>query len=234
MTSLDAFQDILLAIFSGAVAISTVVYAILTWKLVSETRKVREVQSEPKLLVTLESTDFAINIVRLCIKNIGLGPAKNIHFRPKVTSGDSAAENLLKEFTKPNFFRLGINHLGPGQSVYSGFSSMLENHDQKISSQFLFRVKYDGPIRKNYSEEFAVDMSELSGTSRLGEPYLNSITKSLEKIETQVRHIATGFNRIKVDVYSSEDRQTEYDKLMKEYEDGDGEEDNKEDSSGSS
>ena len=39
---------VLTIFFSGVVAASTVVYAVLTWKLVSETRKMREVQTEPK------------------------------------------------------------------------------------------------------------------------------------------------------------------------------------------
>jgi hypothetical protein len=36
-------------LFSGVVAVSTFFYAILTWKLVSETRKMREAQTEPKI-----------------------------------------------------------------------------------------------------------------------------------------------------------------------------------------
>ena len=36
-------------LFSGIVAISTVVYAFLTWQLVSETRKMRKVQTEPSV-----------------------------------------------------------------------------------------------------------------------------------------------------------------------------------------
>lgn len=34
--------------FSAVVAITTVVYAILTWRLVSETRKMRVAQTEPR------------------------------------------------------------------------------------------------------------------------------------------------------------------------------------------
>ena len=34
--------------FSAVVAIATIVYAILTWRLVSETRKMRVAQTEPR------------------------------------------------------------------------------------------------------------------------------------------------------------------------------------------
>ena len=40
-------------IFSALVAIATIVYAILTGRLVSETRKMRGVQTEPKVSVTI-------------------------------------------------------------------------------------------------------------------------------------------------------------------------------------
>ena len=48
----------LTVIFSFIVAISTVVYAILTWKLTSETTKMREAQTTPNVLVTVEPEDF--------------------------------------------------------------------------------------------------------------------------------------------------------------------------------
>jgi hypothetical protein len=40
-------------LFSGVVAVSTFFYAILTWQLVSETRKTREAQTEPKIEVRI-------------------------------------------------------------------------------------------------------------------------------------------------------------------------------------
>jgi hypothetical protein len=40
-------------LFSGVVAVSTLIYAILTWQLVSETRKTREAQTEPKIEVRI-------------------------------------------------------------------------------------------------------------------------------------------------------------------------------------
>jgi len=38
-------------LFSAVVALATVVYAILTWRLVTETKEMREVQTEPKIFV---------------------------------------------------------------------------------------------------------------------------------------------------------------------------------------
>lgn len=67
-------------IFSGLVAISTVVYAVLTWQLVSETRKMREAQQEPKFLVTTQPREDSLDFVEMIVKNIGLEPAYEVKF----------------------------------------------------------------------------------------------------------------------------------------------------------
>ena len=76
----------LTVVFTAVVTISTVVYAALTAVLVSETKKMRQVQTEPKIEITLRPFEFAIHIVKLHIKNIGLGPAENLKFNSSVLS----------------------------------------------------------------------------------------------------------------------------------------------------
>ena len=77
----------LTVMFTAVVTLATVVYAALTAILVIETRKLRLVQTEPRIEITVESLDFAVHIVRLCIRNIGEAPAKNLTFEPVVLDG---------------------------------------------------------------------------------------------------------------------------------------------------
>lgn len=121
-------------IFTAVVTLSTVAYAILTRVLVSETRKMREVQTEPKIQITIESLEIAIQIIRLNIKNIGLGPAYNLSFTPSVICGGESAKNLLKEFTQSNFFDTGLRYFGPSQNIYSSFSQTTEDFEGKSAS----------------------------------------------------------------------------------------------------
>ena len=73
--------DIVLLVFSGLVALSTLVYAVLTWRLVTETKRMREVQTEPKVSVRAElSRDVGHGGIELIIRNEGQGPAQNIRF----------------------------------------------------------------------------------------------------------------------------------------------------------
>jgi len=206
---LDTHSDAFIVVFTAVVTISTVVYAILTAILVSETRKMREVQTEPKIHITIESFEFAINIVRLNIQNIGLGPARNLRFEPSVISGEESAENLLKEFTQSNFFSTGLRHFSPSQNIYSTFSDTTKDFEGKSNSVLSFKLSYESATGKNYSDEVIIDMSEIKGNYQLGKPSLYSISKSLEKMQKDVGHIVSGYKRVQTDVYSDEDRKNE-------------------------
>lgn len=208
-------SEALTVIFSAVVTLSTVVYAVLTGKLVSETRKMREVQTEPKLHITIESFDFAIHILRLNIQNIGLGPASDLKFEPSVISGGESADKLLKEFTESNFFTTGLRYFGPGQNIYSTYTQTTEDYEGKSVSVLSFKLKYKSVTGKKYAEEIILDMSELKGRYQLGKPNMYSIAQSLDKIQNNIEHIVSGLKRIKSDVYSSEDRKLEREEMGK-------------------
>lgn len=196
-------------IFTGVVTVATAVYAVLTWKLVSETRLMREVQTEPKLAVTLRSIDEAIHIVRLHFRNIGNGPAVGVKFSPRVEVGAEVSAALLDEFTKPNFFRTGLSYFGPGQERLSMYTQLHENHDAKLSTVLAFDVEYESLTGKKYKDTLVVDLSEYKGTHQLGKPHLYAIAQSLEKLHKDFERLAGGSRRLKADVYSEEDRARE-------------------------
>lgn len=196
-------------VFTAMVTIATVVYAALTWKLVSETRLMREVQTEPRLAVTLNSIDEAIHIVRLHFKNIGQGPAFGVKFMPRVESGNHFSEKLLAEFTEPNYFKTGLTYLGPGHERVSMFTELTENHDEKLSTILAFDVEYKSVTGKSYRDTLFVDMSEYKGTERLGKHHLYAMAQSLEKLQKDVGRLVGGNRLLKTDVYTSEDRSEE-------------------------
>lgn len=196
-------------IFTGVVTVATAVYAVLTWRLVTETRLMREVQTEPKLSVSLRSIDEAIHIVRLHFRNIGQGPALNVKFTPRIEVGTEISASLLEEFTKPNFFKTGLSYFGPGQERISMYTQLHENHEAKLSTVLAFDVEYVSLTGKKYKDTLVVDLSEYKGTHQLGKPHLYAIALSLEKLQKDVERLAGGSKRLKTDVYSNEDRAQE-------------------------
>jgi len=206
---LNSNSGALTVVFTAVVTISTVAYAILTWSLVSETKRMREVQTEPRIEITLKPLDFAINIVRLHVRNIGLGPAKNIRFTSHATSGGEAAEKLLEEFNKADFLKVGLKYFGPGHELHSGFTQMTKDFDAKIASVLAYGVEYESLTGKQYKDQITIDMSEQKGINQLGKPNLYAIAQSIEAIQKEFSHVVSGFKKIHADVYTADDRDRE-------------------------
>lgn len=109
--------EVLIAVFTAVVALSTVAYVVLTWQLVSETRQLRRVQTEPRVSVRLELADRARHgAMELVIRNEGQGPAQNIQFN---FQGDPTY--FTKNGKRPPIDELpiikgGLPYLGPEQS----------------------------------------------------------------------------------------------------------------------
>lgn len=196
-------------VFTGVVTVATAVYAALTWKLVSETRLMREVQTEPKLAVTMKSIDEAIHIVRLHFRNIGQGPAYDVKFAPRIEFGNELSSVLLAEFTEPNYFKTGLSYLGPNEERVSMFTELTKNYDEKLSTVLAFDVIYKSVTGKSYRDTLTVDMSQYKGTERLGKPHLYAIAQSLESLQKDVDRLVSGNKRLKTDVYSAADRAEE-------------------------
>ena len=73
--------DWLIVAFTFVVAGSTVAYVILTWRLVTETRRMREAQTEPRVSVRVEQESGRHPGYELTISNEGQGVAKNVRFK---------------------------------------------------------------------------------------------------------------------------------------------------------
>lgn len=198
-----------MVIFTGVVTISTVVYAILTGLLVAETRRMRQAQTEPRVEVIIKSREEWISLIHVYVRNVGLGPAYDITFEISAEAGEEGAKALIENFTRAQFFNTGLRYLGPGQEVVSDHSQMTEKFESKIESVLIFVVRYKGSTGKNYMNRYRIDLSEFKGRTQIGKPHLYAIAQHLEKIQQDFSRIATGFNRIKADVYSSEDREKE-------------------------
>lgn len=157
-TSVTA-SDSLLIVFSGIVAFSTVVYAILTGFLVFETRKVRLAQSEPMVSVTYHPDEERHGFIDLRIKNIGAGPALDITFevQPDFSYHQDIGLSELHLFTN------GLKYLGPGDERRFFLTTLTENFEAKAKAPFEIKVTYRGIIARHKTEGFIIDFSEFDG-----------------------------------------------------------------------
>lgn len=177
-------------LFAGVVAASTVSYALLTWSLVAETKKMREAQTEPKIAVWFRPIEEAINFGLLYIQNIGLGPAFDISFEIKEETETPWGQRLIKDFSEAQFLNTGLNYLGPGQELRSGSTSFSKSPEEEIKAVLPVKIKYSGATKRKYEDVYQLEMTEFKGYSNFGGPPLYSIANNLRRIQEDIARIS--------------------------------------------
>jgi hypothetical protein len=194
-------------IFSGLVAIATIFYAILTWKLVTINEKMRE----PNVIVDFQPRKEWVNFMDIIIKNIGESPAFDIKFNI----------NPDFEYTKGKFlsqlgYMRGISYLAPKKTIRSFITSMAEDFEKK-KVPFEIEVSYakcSGGTRK--TNNFRFDLSELEGLSQIGEDPMHKIAKNLEELKNCICPVTRGRKRVQTEVYTKEEVEKEKEKKNEE------------------
>lgn len=206
---LNANAGALNLLFAAVVAAATAVYAWLTAKLVAETRRLRQVQTEPHIEIFYRPRDEWISLLDVVAKNIGNGPAYDIKLSWEATVSNKGSETLLGRLGELKGFSAGIAYLGPNQEFFSFWTQMTEEFEDKIATQIRVRSSCRGATGAIYDRQHLLDLSELKGMSRIGEPPLLKIAKSIEALQKDLQRLATGFNKPTVNVVTHEDRERE-------------------------
>lgn len=206
MDSLNQYAGALNLLFAAVVAISTVVYALLTWRLVTETRLMRRAQTTPKVAVFYKNRDEWIGLLDIVIQNIGLGPAYDVRFEIRPLTSGTGTDKLLKELEERHVFSTGLRFFAAGQSYNAFFTNLIEDFEEKMAAQIRIKVSYKDATGAMHADEYVLDFSEIRGLVRIGEPPLLKISKAVEKIAQSFESIASGNRRIRTDVYTAADR----------------------------
>ena len=179
-----------LTAFSGIVAFSTVVYAYLTWKLVSETRRMREVQTEPRIGMYLERyPPYTYGGISLVICNEGQGPARSLEFEFEGDSsyfGDASNVFPAPEVGELPAIRDGVTFLAARQTLRY-FLGMISPQELNRASEhpWTFHISYMNLTGTVSKDTLQVDFSILRGIA--SEPSdLGRIASALENIQSDL------------------------------------------------
>jgi len=204
LSNLIQNTEIITLIFSGVVTISTVIYAILTWRLTSETIKMRKSQTEPKISIFLQPCRVAMGFFDLIIKNIGLGPAYNVRFEV-LEEFEVRGDRKLSEI---DFINECINYMPPNYSIETFFLQLMgERYKEIIDKNIKIKVIYENSEGEKISEIINLNMSQFKGRQRLGDDPVNKIAQNIEKIQRDISKLSSGFSHVRVDTYTSKDRE---------------------------
>lgn len=178
-------------IFSCLVAIATVVYAVLTWKLVSETKQMRIDQIKPNISVTVQPTERWIGLIEMIIENTGASPAYDIRFEV-----DPDFEYRKGRFlSELGFVKKGIPSFAPGQRLKFFLTALTD--EKKLRSSFKIKVSYKDAIGNSYENIYEIDFSILQELPQLDKSPLYEIADSLKTIESILDGIERSIDDLK-------------------------------------
>ena len=187
--------------FTGAVAVSTVVYALLTWRLVSETRRMREVQTEPRVSIRVEADHTGHLGYELVIQNNGQGVAKNVRFKFEGDSSyfrNSWVGRSPPEINELPVIRDGLDFLEPNQVYRFPLGTVSpEEFERAVKARWIFRTRYESLHGKPRTDTHFVDFSQFRGTF-FESNHLKEIAEHMKIMRKDLHRLTEGYARIQV------------------------------------
>ena len=191
---------------AGVTAVATLVLAILTFVYVRLTGKILATQSNPCVILTVVHDEERPTILQLVARNVGTGLAHDIKFefsRPLPARAFGLNKDDAKEATEMKNGPLidGIPALGPDEcrkidwGQCGGLVAALGNEPIVAKCKFKKNGKDMTPT------QCLLDVASFIGTAAVKSPPAKA-AKELEKISESVQHLASGEQRLKVEVVS--------------------------------
>lgn len=206
-------SGLFLVIFSGVVALATVFYVLLTRGLVLETKKLRRAQTEPQVLINLQTSEAWISLLDLVIQNIGLGAAHNLTFEVN----PDLQLRTGRKLSEVNFIKNGLKCLAPNQKITCFIGNLIEEAKKEKKTVLEISVSYENKKGDREKESFTLDFSEFFGLVHVGESPLKKIANNLEKIQRDIHSIMSStYPKIKVLAYTKKDIEEEHLKILEE------------------
>jgi hypothetical protein len=198
-------------LYTAIVAISTLAYAFLTYLLVRETIRLREVQAEPEIILYLNPSDDLPITYDLIVKNIGVSVAYNVRWefdKNSIFIKERGVDlNVLKFFTdKTDYF-------APGQIYRTYFGLGSELFRKPTPPGIRMKVSFNNRRGNHFGREYLIDPSIYSGRSFVKNSGKREISESIQNISEVFSDIASGNSTLNINTYSTTDRNRELRKL---------------------
>ena len=210
--------EILIIVFTGVVAVSTGAYAFLTWKLVSETRRLREVQTEPRVSIRVEADHTGRPGYELVVENNGHGTARNVTFE---FDGDPSYFRSSWVNRRPPVIdelpviKNGLDFLEPNQVYRFPLGTVSsEEYERAAATPWTFRTQYESLFGKRRTDTYVVDFSQFRGM--LFEPnHLKEITDHMKAVRQDIHRLTEGHARVQTVTQTREEYERQREEWQK-------------------
>ena len=113
------------------IAIATVVLVIVTIRYTWLTGRLLKANDTPEIAVSLRPHEISVNLVMLCIENVGTGAAHSVQF----TTDPSSIPSLDIPFEKIGFLKSGLGYFEPGRKIEQFLVSVIGKFDELKQTQ---------------------------------------------------------------------------------------------------
>jgi hypothetical protein len=199
----------------GAIlTVTTIVYARITARMLGETKKMREAQTEPHIFITAQPADSARFIKNMVIQNIGPGPAYKLEFKVEpnieIMKGHYISDiNMIKH---------GLRCLAPNQKIQFMVANSIEEAKKEKKTLYKVTVTYQDKNGKYYEETFVLDFAEYFGMLYTDSDPYEGIIKKLGDIQRDIHGvIKIPDSVVKVLAYSKKDMEEEKERRIAEH-----------------
>ena len=193
--------EILIIVFTGVVAASTVAYAALTAWLVSETRRLREAQTEPRVSIRVETDHTGELGYELVVQNEGQGVAKNVrfdfegdpsYFRNSWVMGHPPVIDELP------IIKNGLDYLEPNQTYRFPLGTVFpEEFERATESPWIFRTHYGSLYGKQRTDTYVLDFSQFRGMF-FESNHLKEIAEHMKTVREDLHRLTEGHARVQI------------------------------------
>jgi len=207
---LASIAQIASAIGTLVLAALTLVYVLLTRKMVKEARETRIAQERPEVIVDADYSDS--DVVDVVVRNIGKGAAKDVTFAFSAPMESSLSTPKGSEAVPVNelpYFKEGIEFLAPGAEIRALWDTYINLfpllRDKGISEGITITSRYKSLTDEPYETTWTINPLRLSGTPQVKRRGEHEIAKAVERISKDIHRVVT-FHGLKV-ITRSEQRE---------------------------
>ena len=197
------YIDWVIALSTLGLLIATGVLAWVTYELKVEAKRTREAQSEPDVWVTIEQSRY-FQFFELVIENIGGGVARDVQIASTPSLKPRAGERPIDYSSL-----YSIKVLKPGSAI----RTLVGRFDEIETKKTKWTVSFRANDNRNFSNEYEIDLTIFDPITRLGDDPANEVADSMKKIADHLKNIASGWSKIKADVYTSADRKADREEM---------------------
>lgn len=155
------------------------------------TRRLLKANDTPEIAISLRPHEISVNLVMLCVENVGTGAAHDVKF----TTDPPSLPILDIPFEKIGFLKSGIRYFESGRKIDQFLVSVIGKFDELKQTQLKVTVKYKDSTNHKREQIFYLDFSEGVGFSQIGSPPLYDIAKTIKKIQKDFHDVATSFHK---------------------------------------